>query len=94
MKAVGSVTRTTRAPKGAITAPAMDLFAANGVVANAVVGFGFMGTLFGCVEELSKTHPELASSLAEAGAYWADSLSEEMRQGQNAIEESMEGDAA
>lgn len=64
-----------------------------GIIANRQVGFRFIATIFKCVTELSKSNPVLAGALAEAGEYWAESLSVEMMDGQNAVQESTEGGA-
>lgn len=65
-----------------------------GIAADGNVGFRFMGTILEAVGELTATNPELAKQLAEAGAYWADSLVSDMREHQDSIETIMESASA
>jgi len=51
---------------------------ANDMLANAAVGFSHLAAIFKGVDVLSAKNGHVASALAEAGAYWAESLENEM----------------
>lgn len=65
-----------------------------GIAVDGSVGFGFMRTILEAVGELAATNPGLAKQLAEAGAYWADSLVSDMSEHQDSMEALMEGASA
>ncbi len=54
--------------------------------ADAAVAFRFMGVIFDSVKALASKDPVQAGLLAEAGAYWAEGMEDQMQRFQDVIE--------